>query len=235
MNSKILNKIKSKGYWRILFRPLTHEIRIKELDKCKEIVERNKVSLIGWDYPHFAYRRDNDADLVPGNDYYEGWTDWMQFKELWRMYQSGQFIHYVALYDDWYEEGIKDEWAEHDSEHRILKITETVFFITEVYEFLSRLTKARLFEGGVNVSLQLNNTKDRILYSEHGIGRRFLRNYKTGAPDIVCDKQYRERDIIENPCLLAKEALLHIFERFGWKPADGVIEGHQSRLLEKKR
>lgn len=234
MSKEIVEKIKSKGYWRILFRPLTHEKRIEQLEGCKTIVEQNTVSLRGWNYPHFPYRRDESSGLLPGDDYYEGYDDWMQFKEVWRMYQSGQFVHYIAIREDWYEESIKDEYAKYNSKYRILKITETIYFITEVFEFLSRLTKQRIYKDGVDLSIKLMNTEGRILYAERGIGMRYLEHYKTAAPEIIYDKKYSEKPLTEDAPKLAREVLLHIFERFGYKPAEGMIKEHQTRLLEKK-
>ena len=64
-------------------------------------------NFVVWDYPHFPQRRGDDTDLVPGNNYYEGWIDWGAHKEIWRMYQSGQFINYKAVEEDWFKE---DGW-----------------------------------------------------------------------------------------------------------------------------
>ncbi|MBE0433328.1 hypothetical protein IBX73_07675 [candidate division WOR-3 bacterium] len=234
MSNSIIDKIKTKGYWRILFRPLTSEIKIGQLERCKQIVEQNGVKLRGWDYPHFPRRKDESSDLLPGDNYYVGYDDWMQFKELWRMYQSGQFIHYKALSEDWYEEGIKHEYAEYNNKYRILKITETIYFITEVFEFLSRLTKQGIYKDGVDLSIKLMHTEGRILYAEHGIGMRYLEHYKTAAPEISFERRYSEKQVAEDAPRLARDVLLHIFERFGWKPSADMIKEYQMRLLEKK-
>lgn len=232
-NKEIIEKIKSKGYWRILYQPLTYEVRIKELNRCKEIVERNSVNLRGWDYPHFPCRRDENADLVPGDNYYEGWDNWMEFKELWRMYQSGQFVDYVALREDWYKENTIVEQPDRKISSEILNIIETIYFMTEIFEFLARLTKVSIYKDGVNISIQLINTQERILFSEYRIGR-CLPHYKTGATQITFEKKYKYKEIIENPSQLAREAILYFFERFGWKPSASIIEDHQTKLLEKK-
>ena len=72
-----------RGYWRINFEPLVYEKKLDNLGVCKEVVEKNMVSLRGWNYPHFPHRVGNDAGLEPGSNYYEGWISWFNHREFW--------------------------------------------------------------------------------------------------------------------------------------------------------
>jgi len=47
-------------HWRVNFRPAVYEDNlIPTLAKCFEIIEKNRVSLRGWDFPHLS-RRDEE-------------------------------------------------------------------------------------------------------------------------------------------------------------------------------
>jgi len=77
-------------YWRVNFRPnLYSDELIPSLGKCYEIIEKTKLSLRGWDYPHLSRR---DTQKGQGANWVSSWSDFMGHNEYWRLYQSGQFF-----------------------------------------------------------------------------------------------------------------------------------------------
>lgn len=48
--NEVIEKIKTKGYWEILFEPLGEKI-IERFSKCKELMINSSVELRGWDSP----------------------------------------------------------------------------------------------------------------------------------------------------------------------------------------
>ena len=94
MKEGLLEKIKSRGYWRVNIQPLTATIRLDTLQKCREVVDKSSVELRGWDFPHIPRKNDQTTGGAPVGSYYEGWVDWENYKEFWRMYKSGQFFHF---------------------------------------------------------------------------------------------------------------------------------------------
>src|ERR1700752_3656587 len=158
MKPELVEKIRSRGYWRTNFEPLVAKQKLR-LGECRDIVEKNSVGLRGWNYPHYPRRIADDSGLEPGANYYEGWIDWWSHLEFWRMYESGQFLHYVALVEDWQE---KDGWMD-SREQRIepktvIGITGSIVYeLTEIYEFLSRLAAAGVYDEGVRTNVSLNN------------------------------------------------------------------------------
>lgn len=237
MNIKELLKIiKSRGYWRVNFRPVADQTSL-ELPKCKEIVEKCSVEFRGWDYPHFPRRRGENTDLRPGNNYYEGWINWGVHKEIWRMYQSGQFIHYLTVREDWFKE---HPWYSENLKKiepkTILSIINTVYLITEIFEFLARLSKEGVYNKGVEVNIQLcnigNNRKLEIL---EAMRAPLLREYKTGADNIEFFGRYSKDEVIKNSKEIALKAILHFFYRFSWdNPPIEVIKNDQEKLVTGK-
>ena len=237
MTKPVLDKIKSRGYWRINFEPLVYEQKLKTLGECRDIVEKNQVVLRGWNYPHFPRRTGNDTGLEAGDKFYEGWIDWFNHIELWRMYQSGQFLHYFGLREDWAE---SDGWGIAPNSGiktgEVLNIIgEVTYEFTEIFEFLSRLTQKGIYNEGVQISITLNNTKGRKLVLMDANRGPLYEEYKTALDKIEFTKKYTKDEVLTNPRELALDAILYIFDRFSWhSPPVEVIKKDQENLLNRK-
>src|SRR5207302_263360 len=100
-----LAKLRTRGYWHVVIRPTSFEERhISDSADLFPIVEKNSVQLRGWDYPHIDIRRPPDR----GSDWVGQECDWEHEIEVWRLYQSGQFVHDFALAGDWRDQS--DFW-----------------------------------------------------------------------------------------------------------------------------
>jgi len=233
MNDKLIEKIKTRGYWRFNFQPLTAEIRLDTMQKCKEVVEKNSVSLRGWDFPHIPRRNDENSGMASAATFYEGWEDWVNHKEFWHIYKTGQFLYYRGLREDWLDE---DEWrskvAEEIKPGSSLGVVGSVIYeITEAFLFLSRLAKNGLYEEGVNVNITLNNTKDRELWIEDPLRASFMYPRKTSAENIFFEKKYTKEEIVNNYKDIANKLILYIFDSFEFNPPPEQIEKDQEKLL----
>lgn len=233
MSENLTKKIKSKGYWKIDFKPLVDiKDRIEHFPDLEELIEKNSVELRGWDYPHFPRR---ERPLF-GNDYIEGRINWENHIELWRFYQSGRFWHYLALREDWFgRSSLVDKRLSKIKPREIISIIGTVYQLTEIYEFLSRLNKESIYKDGVEISINLNNTKNRRLELLEPGRAPLFQKYKTNAKSIKFSRSYSEKEIAEKSQELALEAILHFFYRFGWNnPPIEVIKEDQRKLLERR-
>lgn len=237
MKSDLIEKIKSRGYWRINFQPLVAVQKLKNLSDCKNLVEKNSVVLRGWDYPHFPNRSDEKTGLEPGNNYYQGWIDWWSHKEFWRMYQSGQFFHYLGLREDWYEEdGWFGDTAKEIKPGSSLSVVGTIYQITEIYEFLARLARDGIYEEGVDVNISFNNTLNRKLWLDDLKRAPFSYDRKTGAEKIeIPPHKYKKDKIVNQARDLALEIIIYIFDRFDWpQPPVETIKRDQDNLLSRR-
>ena len=237
----VINTIKSKGYWRISFEPLVYQEQKLSLSECKELVEKNSIHLRGWDYPHIPRRIGDDTALEVGNNYWQGWLDWQgeSHKEFWRMYQSSQFIHYLALREDWLDEfKLKSMWSNEDENFQTgqaLGVISTTYQITEIFEFLARLVTSGLYAEGVSVSIYLHNTQGRRLIIEPFQRMGFSLPKKTFSGIITFEKKYSKDEIVSDSKGKSLEAIVHFFERFGWSPPNiEVIKSDQQNFLEGK-
>ena len=236
MKKDLIQTIQSRGYWRINFQPVVVATKLASLGDCIDVVEKSRVQLRGWDYPHFPRRRDADSNVESGDNYYAGWIEWHNYIEFWRMYQSGQFLHYVALREDG---GDSDGWGitenSNTEPNKYLSIVGTIYTITEIFEFLSRLATQNLYDEGVKVSISLHNAEKRILRMEDPMRGPLWEEYKTALKEITFLKTYTKEDLVTKPQELALEAIVYFFDRFNWhKPPIDVFKKDQDTLINRR-
>lgn len=230
----LLEKIKSRGHWFVNIRPLKFKKeRITSLNECKKLVKDCAVSLRGWDFPHHSSR----YEPLSGLNWVESLTDWEEFKELWRIYQSGQFIHFSGCMEDWLGEaktlfGTPRKWKY--TPGSVLSVLNTLFRVTEIYEFASRLANRKIFDEGLYLNIELNRMKNRRLIMLDR--RRFLfRDYPCTIDHLPHSNTISIEDILGKAHNLALDHTIWIFERFNWdSPPRNVLEEDQKKLLERR-
>jgi len=230
MTEEVLQKIKSHGYWFVVIRPLRFEKeRIKSLDECRALVRENAISLRGWNYPHYS------EEIRNGIDYIECATDRQEKKELWRMYQSGQFAHLFACNEDWWRESswVPEHFKRYDPD-TILDFVSTLYRITEIYEFASRLAAKNLFRDGLKLTIELRNMKNRQMITTDP-ARHLGEGYICTPKALPKTKTISNEEILGKADELALDHVVWVLERFGWyTPSREVLKDIQSGLLERR-
>lgn len=234
MTEDILHTIKARGYWRINFQPIVAMEKLQTFKDCKEIVERNTVRLRSWDYPYFPKTGKGCGN---GNNYFFTELNWEGIVEYWRMYKSGQFIHYLALREDWFEE---DSWMD---KARAATIKNTLgiiggctYQLTEIFEFLSRLTRAGLYDEGVRVNIILHNMKGRKLAIEDQLRAPFHYDRVCHSESIVVMEEVLEKERVMNESIgLTVQSILKTFDHFDWYPTEDIIKTEVEDYLSGKR
>ncbi len=220
LNSKeteLFEKIKSRGYWEIEIKPTKYKKDRLSLGECKQIVEKSEVRVRGWYYPYISNRRD---EFFSGNNYVESLVDWQEHKEMWRMYQSGQFVHYLSLWEDWPREyrglfGAPDSQASRYKPGTIQEVIMTLYTITEIFVFTSRLASNKLFDDALHISLELHGTENRSL-NFFDTRRSLLNDYRCMIDNISIKKHFTVQEILANNDTLAMDTVVEIFDRFNW-------------------
>ena len=229
MEDAHLEKIRSRAYWRINIRPVTLGLEKLSLPQCLDIVERSRVSLRGWDYPHISSRDDEDTGRENHGEFVQHWIDWWSHIEFWRMYRSTQFLHYRALKEDW------EDWNERRPNERPPKggisVLGIIWLWTEVFEFAFRLARSGIYADGATLTLSLENTKDRQLWVSEGNRMPFSYERRTSASRI-------EHEFDLSPTRLEKSdhdfylpELVDLFEHFNWTPSVSLLQSDQQKLL----
>lgn len=248
MKEQLIDKAKERGYWRINFKPTESDKDRLSLSECSKIIERNNVTLRGWDYPHVEPKKRPDDFGLSGvyEDYYESWTDWGGHIEFWRMYTSGQFLHYRALAEDWQKErnaSIETRLGGFalirgtipDEPFLIMDIGRTIFLFVEVFEFLRRMASDTHspYDTGVIVDVELNNVRSRRLYDSTDWIEEF-RRYCTNASKISLEATLSSEQILLESADLAIQNVLDFFDHFTFTPVRGFIQKRVDECLTPK-
>jgi len=231
--ANIIDKIHTTGYWRIIVRPtIFKKDRISSLTQCKEILSDSVVSYRRWSYPYF-----NNSSVTNGLDYIEQSCEFGHHVEYWRFYQSAQFVHHFACSEDYY---VNDKYLESldigepSPSGKYLSILSTLYSITEIFQFVSRLCKKNIFETLVDISIGLYGMEGRKLFFNQR-SYDLSRSWISSIPEIVFDKSYDNNLIISSAAELAMEATIFVFERFNWAHQSKIIyQEEQRKLLERR-
>jgi len=215
-----LEKIKSNGYWRVNIRPIHfEEHRIESLERCWDIVDLCCVRLRGWDYPAVS-----EKEKIFGDDYVQSGADFRGMIELWRFYQSGQFIHYFSCLEDYWKENIGEN-------SRWLGEVSTLYRVTEIYEFATRLAMKDVFKNGVIISIMLKGMKGRSLAEPDRPLVRVL-NHISRSDEIIIESKLSTLNLIASAHDEAINKTAEIYSKFGFtNPSKVILSAEQQRLL----
>ncbi len=233
-----LATIKAHGYWKIHVYPNSiNFIPIEPINKGKEIIRSASVQFRGWDYPHFPTQVLDDQNIYIAGDKVEAWIDYNQFKEIWRFYNTGQFIHLFGLREDWLKE---DSWLSQKLKEippgTVLEMTGTVYSITEMYAFIRNLVQAGLYKSEIAVEITLVGTKDRKLFISDPSRMPLIGEHKSVMNKVVFPKKvYRVQDLETNYLDFAFEQIVYLFNQFNWdNPPLQVIKEDQKKIIERR-
>lgn len=236
--------VRQYPHWRVLLRPgLYEEERISTLGECWAIVEQNRVRLRGWDYPHLSHR---DSQRTQGVNWVASWSDFMERYEYWRLFQSGQFVHLFSVREAtetaWREklQGLTKGHLGHvkglnwDAVPGYLHITNFVYSMTEVFEFAARLCQKGIYQGSLEVGIQLEGVKGFVLATDWD--RAWYSYYPASENVIGKTWQLSTDDFVARSSEKSLEVVLWFFERFGWlDPAVQVLRQDQENFLKGRR
>lgn len=233
MEAETLERIKSRGHWYIVMTPNVFNKSKLGISECRQTVEECQVKLRGWYYPHIGNRH---GELFSGNDYFEGLVDWQDHKEVWRMYTSGQFVHYLAMVEDWWSETRGLFGEELPQQNRIEPGTKkevdlTLFNVTEIFAFASRLASRGVFDLGFHLSLTLNGVMNRTLFYWEP-GRHLNGPYTAGIESISVSGDYSTEQILSDHRNAAVRATAAILQRFNWhsEQLEDILRRQQAEL-----
>jgi hypothetical protein len=207
--------------------------RINNLLECQNLIENCRVSLRGWDYPHFDH-------ILSGQDYVWSETDWEIYKEYWRLYRSGQFVHYFGCVEDWWRGSKLDaELGARYGPREVLESIMVLYRLTEIYEFVSRLAGKGVLGEQISLAIELRGMKSRRLIC---LGKPFfssLDQYLSQEEVLKFEATLAVQDLVVRAAEHALEESLGVFELFNWRDVrlpENVsdLREDQRKLLERR-
>jgi len=236
-NEELLVEIKSRGYWRVEMHSTEYqENRLPTRRAMQDLINKATVSLRGWPYPYF---RSEEATYHSKG--LEGQINWGYHKEYWRLYESGQWLHYLGLSGAWIsrEELFKGRSPLPTQHPGYLHIRGDVLFtLTEILRFAVGLVQVGVLDPTAFLSLQLHNTHDYMLFESFERPWFFIHEYvnQSNTP-IEQSKSVPVGQLSTVVDQLALETAIKVFEVFGWVPseaAERMLADDQKKLIERR-
>ena len=211
-NNELVSKIRGIGHWEAIIRPSRFLAgRVSDFLSIHPIVQQNQVRHGGWQFPSMGQR-----DQESGNNW---WGESLDFDlpESWRLYQSGQFVHFWGFGDE--------------SPEGMLSIQATVNYLTCVYEFAAKIADTEAGNHNLVVETTANNISRRALATRHGVFHREA--YTTQAEQLTDIRSVTKDQLVAEAHELAVKVAKEWFNRFKWDPREGQLREMQSDFLRR--
>jgi len=220
------DKIRSRGYWQIFVSPADFVESRVPYSELRPLIERSSVDLRGWDFPHI----DPHEPIQTNTSWIEQESEWHQFKEIWRLHQSGQFLDLLSIWEDWYDESQLDRIPDGWEPMQRLGVSNTIYHFTEIYEFASRLARTVAGSEVMTIGITATGLKNRFLWQENlrRVPFRFPRS--TAMSEFLFEKAYSKLDLSAQPREFALEPIEELFARFEWSPGLERLREWQSQI-----
>jgi hypothetical protein len=227
--SELLEKIRSRGYWKVIIRPATFvEKRVTHISDLLPILERTSVNLKGWSFPHI----DSFGALDKGPDWIGQEFSWDSIVELWRFYQSGQFVHYFGMPED-RSANYHSRWLpSNDEVHRvILDVKSSVLQFTEIFEFATRLTFSDAGDNVMRLTIAADNIKEHYLKLPEFSPEKGPWIPQAHKPLMEYTEDLSRIQLTSETKELALKAALKLFGCFQWNPGPEILRDLQGEFL----
>jgi hypothetical protein len=229
--SGLLGKIRSRGHWRVVIRPGTFvEKRVSNISDLYPLLQKTSVQLRGWDFPHLG----TQTELHRDKDWMGQESEWEEYLEMWRFYQSGQFIDFLGLDEDWRDQSKLSPPPKDWKPCLFLDVEDTLFQFTEFFEFAARLAMTEAGDEQVHLEIDLRGLKGRGLKFEvRRAGSSYRRILKADAGQIPYKVDLPRIQLITERSELALKPAVELFQRFGWNPSLDMLRDMQGELLHR--
>lgn len=225
----LLAEIRSRGHWQVVIRPIKFEAtHVSDFAQLLPLVDSNRVSGRTWSFPYVDY----GSDQRRGPDWLGQETSYASHLEIWRLYQSGQFVYLSSIWTDWTDRTGAKESA---TGNKILPVLDTIGQLTEIFEFATRLGMSAAGDEALRIEVQLSGLSDRALWMENP-ARTISRKY-TASKDFDTfsydSGEIRRTELVAAPAVLALSIANQLFVRFGLHLEEHIISDLQKEAMRR--
>ena len=234
-NDALIEEIKSQGYWRVEIRSAEYlPKRLTTRESMQELLSSATVSLRGWPYPYYEAR-----ETSYNGQWLEGGVAWEKYREYWRFYESGQWIHYAKLYTAGVtREELFRNMSPPPPEHAgyVYVRGGILFTLTEIFRFAVGLAQGGILDPIAFLSVELHNTKDYMLVEsfDRFFPFRYVNEWDT---PIAYEQSLPTNELSAVADQKALEFAIKVFSVFGWVPAEAAVRNlveDQKKLIERR-
>jgi len=234
-NEELIKEIKSQGHWRVEFHSTEYQVkRLPTRAGMQDLLSNATISLRGWPYPYYQAQ-----ETAYNGQWLEGKIEWERYREYWRLYDSGQWIHYSKLHGagvapEEIFRGMSPLPPQHAGYIHVRG--DVLFTLTEIFRFAVGLAQGGVLGPTAFLSVQLHNTKDYMLYESFD---RFFPNRYINQSDtpITYEQSLPAGQLSSSADKIALDMAIKVFSVFNWIPAEAAIRNlveDQKKLIERR-
>ncbi len=226
--SALTDAIKSRGHWRMSVRPTEFVRERCEYGELEPLIRQLVIQVGGWSFPPLL----RSQDVGRGRDWVGVSSDRDVHKEVWRLFQSGQFAYLGGFWMDW-DNGLRSERAPRPP-RELLGVEDVLRQLTVFFLFASSLVLSAVGSESVVVRVGAHGLAGRVLWIESPDVHDFddiLGRPKADIEEYVDEKRYSRSELSADAAGMARRWAAAIYERCGWQPADASLEDMQSKML----
>jgi hypothetical protein len=221
MNSPLLDKIHTRGYWEVIIRPNEfNKNRISNISNLFPLLEKSIVRIRGWSFPHIDINRAPHIDI----DWIGQELEWNHFLSSWRFYQSGLFIHVSGLWVDWRDRSSYFPADQNWKPNVSLGVVDCLYFFNEVFELAARLSLSEAGGDTMYIGIKSCNIQKRRLYIDDDPTFGILNSYQASMKDYPYEIEVAKEVLMADPKELAFQACNELFKRFNWNTSVEVLK-----------
>lgn len=207
-DSKLSESIRQSGHWEIIIRPASYLQGRIGYAHIYSTVQGGHVRHTDWDFPSMDSEPHAQSGAFWKGDEYPD-----DYREVWRMSQSGQFVGLIEFPPD-LGDLVKLSSREEAplNLEGLFSVHSAVIQVTGAFEFAANLCREQPDWPSIVIEIQANNIAGRTLATK----RRLIRSGRTEAPRYVETFRPLREELINDPHGLAIQFLENLFQRFGW-------------------
>jgi hypothetical protein len=223
----MLDKLRTRGHWELVYRPLPFKERVSSSKDLWDIVEKCAVELGGWRFP---YVKDVAGELTNGRPFRDAeWVgqihQWEHHLEVWRLYTNGQFALATSVSWDWRDESgwwpvrAGEKWQFNER----IGVGHIAQMVMQIFVFCSRVAQTALGDEKLHIEIRLRPTQGRRLFSDFP-NRMLGEYYKADINQIERRYELSPLELLAQTDGLIAAAVESIFNEFGFKPSANILK-----------
>ncbi len=224
---EVKKTIQSRGNWQDIIRPVKYvEKRVENIISLEEILRGARVSIRGWDFPHFSHEA--NATTV-AKDYIAQAVSWDAYHELWQFYQSGQLHHLAGLTEDWRSKNGFIQATSDWQPGKFLSIERTIYRMMETFILGGRLAGTPAGDEQMYIRVMLLGLKNRQLEPSADMMPPPVPHISL-IPEFRLEGEFDRGDLTRAPTDYALQWSREVFRRFGWDAPMDLLKALAERF-----
>jgi hypothetical protein len=217
--TKLTDEIRGLAHWEIAVRPESFDATRLARADLVATVHQATVQMRGWPVPYIG-----NGQLLRGATWVGQDIEPLRVPQMeaWRMFTSGQFTQLRVISAE----------LEHSTRGQaVIEVWEVLFYLTEVFEFASRLALTKAGAPSMTVDVRLKGAAGRTLTPGEA-GRILWQDYQVTSDDIHYSVTLDRDRVVAAAREEAVAAAVDVFWNFGWDITEPrTLRDYQSQLL----